>query len=104
MSVYQYAVIHRPQLSAKDINIKAESILADYVSSRELIWSPVVEPKAGINYYIQTKAGSVIGLVSVVDNRVMFLTFGAEAADDAWTSESEVRELMEAAFPGSVEA
>lgn len=104
MSVYQYAAIHRPQLSAKDINIKAEEVLTDYVYSRELTWSPVMAPKAGINYYIQTKAGSVTGLVSVVDNRIMFLTFGVEAADDAWTAESDIRELMEAAFPGAVEA
>lgn len=104
MSVYQYAVIHRPQISAKDINIKAEEVLTAYVDSRELTWSPVVDLKAGINYFIQTKAGSVTGLVSVVDNRIVFLIFGVEAADDAWTAESDIRELMEDAFPGSVEA
>ncbi|MFJ7882108.1 hypothetical protein ACIQYF_01155 [Pseudomonas sp. NPDC096917] len=104
MSVYQYAVIHRPQLSAKDINIKAEEVLTTYVESRDLTWAPVVDLKAGVNYFIQNKAGSVTGLVSIADNRIVFLIFGVEAADDAWTAESDIRELMEGAFPGSVEA
>ena len=43
------------------------------------------------------------GFVSINGFRVVFLMAGAAAADDAWTAEGDAIELMERAFPNSVE-
>ena len=105
MSIYLNAVVHDPKnMSAKEINIKVEEILEEFVSSRESKWAPVVELKSGIHYVVYTLAADLSGLVSIAGNRVVFLMAGSAAADDAWTAENEIRELMEKAFPGSAQA
>lgn len=105
MSLYQYAVIHRPQMSAKEINTKAEQILVDFLHSRPTLkMVHVSELKTGINYLIESEEKNVTGLVSINDNRVVFFMFGVESAEDDWTAKGDIQELMEAAFPGSVDA
>ncbi|MFK7605144.1 MULTISPECIES: hypothetical protein [unclassified Pseudomonas] len=104
MSLYLNAVVHNPKnMSATEIAEKVESVLEEFISSRDLKWAPVVELKSGISYVVQTEAGDMTGFVSINGFRVVFLMAGAAAADDAWTAESDAIELMERAFPNSAE-
>ncbi|WP_300725124.1 hypothetical protein [Pseudomonas sp.] len=102
MPSYQFTVVHTPLVDHEVVLKQARHVLDHFISTREhLVYSESIKDEATTEFSISDKDGAGTGKFFVMHNSALFMLYGPHAADDAWTAESDVVELMESAFPGS---
>lgn len=102
MSSYQFTVVHNPLVDHGVVLKQARQVLDHFISTREhLVYSENIKDDMTIEFVIKDKDGAGTGKFFVMGNSAVFMLYGPQAADDAWTAESDVIDLMENAFPGS---
>lgn len=99
MSHYIFTVARTCDIGHAVAREKAERVLQLFIAAHAaLMYREEVKAEGVVEYLIHDAEGAEFGKVLVYMNSVIFMTYGPLAEAEAWSSESEITDLMDGEF------